>query len=147
MLNNIINSIAQEGIADLIDKDILLQPGSPLRDIVLASITDELSKSIDMIKKLDTALKNAKQTGSLSINFDAINDVFIKNAGHMPGRVMGKAIQQYGKLSGLLPNIQNPFNFFYAYNEAAKLSGGALPLFSNESIDYLKQVEGYLMLP
>ena len=100
-----------------------------------------------MITKLDEELKFAKETGRLKTSLDNINDTLIKNAGQMPGRVMAKAIQQYGKLNALIPVIENPFNFFYSYNDAAKASGGTLPVFSVASIDYLKQLETFLLVP
>jgi|688.fasta_scaffold1014395_1 hypothetical protein len=36
-----------------------------------------------------------------------------------------------------LTMVGNPFKFFYSYNEATKLSVGALPVFSTADIDYL----------
>jgi hypothetical protein len=144
LIIGLLSSIAQEGIADLIDKEVLAQKESPLYDKLNAMMQDETNKSNNYIKNLDEALvsfgkknkiKNAKKIASKVIGF----------SGHLPGRMMGKIIRDADLLTEVITDIENPFVFIYAYNKAAEKLKLPNAVFSNEAILVLKKLEQELI--
>lgn len=133
-----LSNISQEGVADLIDKPLLLKSESPLKDEVNKLMTDELALTTQYLIKLEGLLKNAK--GTLSQNFNDLSMNYSKHGGHIPGRLMGKVIKDYGLLSNLVEKIEDPVVFFEVYNEAVKKGKVQLPTFSKESLRYLDKL-------
>jgi len=109
--------IAEEGIADLIDKPILSKPNSPLYEEVLELRKDEDNYADFYLKKIDSLLTAAYKSKSI-FNFQMKG--FSKNAGHISGRFMALKIKESGLLDQYLNNIGDPFIFFELYNEAVK---------------------------
>jgi len=134
--------VAEEGIADLIDKPTLRQRKSPLsKDFKKLSSNDD-EKSSRKIVLLDSLLNNSKLTGNQ--NFLSINNL-LENGGHIPGRYMALKIKENGLLGDYLKHTGNPFQFIYNYNDAVGKSTYA-PKFSEKSIQYLKELEQSLMM-
>ncbi|KOY86659.1 hypothetical protein AD998_11350 [bacterium 336/3] len=138
--------ISQEGIADLIDKEILGKVGSPVYDVFQTFTVNEEEKSINFIKNLDKELIRISQNPFIS-DLKAFKQSIMAYAGHQPGRYMGKAIKITGQLNDLITDIENPFAFIYAYNKAANQLKGNYPVFSNESLNYLKSIEQQIIKP
>ncbi|MDJ1473041.1 DUF5700 domain-containing putative Zn-dependent protease [Xanthocytophaga flava] len=132
-----LSNISQEGVADLIDKPALTQSGSPVLQEMKALTENETILSKQYITKLDSLLQ-AKGT---NIDYNLLFQGFSKNGGHIPGRVMGQAIKQAGLLSVLIRSVEDPVSFFELYNQAIQKNKSELPLFSETSIAYLKQLK------
>ncbi|MBS1566411.1 MAG: hypothetical protein JST39_18655 [Bacteroidetes bacterium] len=63
------------------------------------------------------------------------------SSGHMPGLYMVNIIRRNGLEKALISHNDNPFSFFYLYNEAAKKDDAKPPVFSAATISYLQQLE------
>jgi len=128
--------IAEEGIADLIDKPILGQPGSPLYAEVQALKKDEEIYAASYINSIDSLLKTCYRNGKVPpFSFQG----FSKNGGHIPGRFMATQIKNAGLLSLCIKDAGDPMAFFETYQNALK-SGSTAPRFSTESIYFLQKL-------
>ena len=127
--------VAEEGIADLIDKDILSSKNSPLSKQIKILTQNEQHRAEDKIRQLDSLLRNDKQT----LNFLDLRNI-LENGGHIPGRYMAKKIKIANLLNEYISETGNPFKFIYLYNEAVK-DQVATPRFSETSISNLKMLE------
>jgi len=135
-----LQNVSEEGIADLIDKPLLLQKGSPVYVEVKQLVENDESLSIMYIKKLDSLLKLASTSDQVLNqyqNFSILANDYGKNGGHIPGRFIGRVINEGGLLKSHLLSVENPISFIMTYNEAVKAIGKKYPVFSNESIAYL----------
>ncbi|RYZ26625.1 MAG: hypothetical protein EOO10_15020 [Chitinophagaceae bacterium] len=139
-----IQNVAEEGIADLIDKPILLQTNSPVYKEVKQLTEGDESPSIILIKKLDSVLTLANRSDQALqqySDFTALASAFGKNGGHVPGRFMGDVIKKAGLLPTHIDAVENPFSFLLTYSEAAKKNGKKYPYFSTESLQYLQKLK------
>ncbi|OFY03345.1 MAG: hypothetical protein A2W99_16475 [Bacteroidetes bacterium GWF2_33_16] len=136
-----LNKIENEGIADLIN--VL-----PLNEKEGCFYLSEQAKNIEMEQKAQYAIintlnyllteisRNEELTPNLS---GAVNNI-VPRSGHPTGYYMAKVIyNEFGK-EYIKSIATNPFQFFVAYNEAAKNIKDA-PLFSQEAMDYIKKLE------
>jgi hypothetical protein len=136
--------INEEGIADLIDKPLLIQRNSPLHEEVKKLTENDESISIAKIKKLDSLLTLAFKTETVIEQyqgFAAFANAYSKNGGHVPGRFMGAVIQESGILKNHIESIEDPISFMISYNNAVRKLKKSYPVFSSDSIDYLKNVK------
>ncbi len=136
-----LSNISQEGVADLIDKNILSNAKSPLKQKVETLKSDELSLTIECISKLDSLLEKSGRDGDFKLNFNTLFTDYSKNGGHIPGRLMGLAIKNSGLLSELLPAIEDPILFFEIYNKAVSKNKLNMPSFSKPALTYLHKVK------
>ncbi len=139
-----LQNISEEGIADLIDKPLLLLNTSPLYNETKALVENDELKSINYIQKIDSLLKSASlDSNSLNEykNFTQLANMYGQNGGHIPGRFMGLAIKEGGMLENHISPIQNPISFFLNYNNAAKTQMGKYPILSQESERYLLNLQ------
>jgi hypothetical protein len=127
--------VSEEGIADLIDKKIISSGTSPLVEEIRKLRVNEVYRSEQKIRQLDSLLAN----NAVGSNFSNLNG-FSENGGHIPGRYMGEKIQAAKLLDDFVEHTGNPFRFFYLYNEAVKDLASA-PKFSDKSISNLKALE------
>lgn len=134
-----LSNISQEGVADLIDKPLLVKTQSPLKKETELLFEDEVILTAKYIRKLDSLLKNTE--GNFTHNFSSLFQNFSKNGGHIPGRVMGITINNCGMLPALLPRIEDPILFMELYNKAVQNCELALPCFSRESLTYLDKLK------
>lgn len=139
-----LQNISEEGIADLIDKPILLKEKSPVYQQVKELTKDDELLSKKYILSLDSMLKLSLTT-DIAINkykrFSDFASAFGKNGGHIPGRFMGDIIRKSGLLKNHIENIEDPTSFFKIYTQAVKLLSEDLPYFSKESLEYLDIVK------
>jgi len=139
-----LQNVAEEGIADLIDKPLLLQTNSPLyREVKQLTAGDE-SLSIALLKRLDSVLTLANRSDQILqqySGFAALANAFGKNGGHVPGRFMGLVIKKAGLLQMHIDTVEDPFSFVFTYNKAAKMLGNKYPTFSKESVQYLQKIK------
>ncbi len=136
-----INGISEEGIADLIDKSFMLfDEKSPYRDKDLFLDLYSTQSSL-CIAKINQAFEQlADQSFEPYTSFSYWNSSVLA-AGHVPGMYMGRMIHQHGFTDELIKHIENPFNFFYLYNKAAKKDKTKPPTFSPKAVSFLKAME------
>jgi hypothetical protein len=131
-------SIQNEGVADMIDKvPMLAQPGDP------DGITNWLlTPAPAAIKSLDSNLVVMAQSQSASFqNEKAYRKLLRSSAGHMPGFYMARIIVNNGYKKQMLNIANNPFQFIYLYNKAAKKDAMHPKTFSKKAITYLNALE------
>jgi hypothetical protein len=136
--------INEEGIADLIDKPLLIQRNSPLHEEVKKLIENDESISIAKIKKLDSLLTLAFKTETVIEQyqgFAAFANAYGKNGGHIPGRFMGAVIKESGILKNHIQSIEDPISFMVSYNDAVKKLKKSYPIFSSDTMEYLKNIK------
>jgi len=139
----VLENVSEEGIADLIDKPLLLKKESPVYEQVKQlTINDEIL-SIKYIRSIDSLLKLCFSSEQVIQQFNGFADLanaLGTNGGHIPGRFMGTVIQKAGLLQKHIITVEDPISFMITYNEAAKKYPGTYPVFSKESVEYLKQL-------
>jgi len=144
---NSLRDISGEGIGDLIDKDVLAQPNSPVYELFLTFQINEQQNALNFITTLNVKLEELS-SGHIITDAAVFKNTLLTQAGHQPGRYMGRAIRQAGLLNVLRIEPENPFTFFYLYNTAANLMGYSnYSVFSQTSINYLSQLETQLIHP
>lgn len=136
----VVNRINNEGIADLIDKILVVEYED---DLLLGSLFKQfLLQNIDpVIVELDKALII---NSSIEEKFLAKNDFnkIIKHfSGHIPGFYMATVIIRNGYEEQLIEGCENPFNIFYLYNKAAENDPKKPVAFGKKTIKYLKALE------
>ncbi len=135
----VIDQIHKEGIADQIDKDIMFSnPANVDRTTRYQKLLSETPVHIHKLDSLLAAYDN------IELNQKEIATAINKSApmsGHPMGYFMAKTILKYQSKESLVNEIGNPFAFFYRYQEAAKKSNGEKPVFSDISINVIKNFE------
>jgi hypothetical protein len=135
-----VNGISEEGIADLIDKPDLLfneQSTYMLRDTFHTIYVN----SAEYVRKINDALEKLSVQQTTPYTTMAYWQTLMPVSGHIPGLFMGQVIRRNGLEQKLKDRIDNPFQFFYLYNDAARNDQEKPPVFSRESIRYLKLLE------
>lgn len=132
----LLNKVLNEGGPDLIDKKFTMSSGFPenMRFGEYFLVTGE--KSLPLIDAAITEMATEKKeytTKEMSR--------LIGSSGHIPGFYMSNVIERNGLRRKLIRNIQDPFQFVYLYNKAAKKDKAKPFVFSDEAIAYLQQVE------
>ena len=138
-----LQNVSEEGVADLIDKPLLLHHDSPLFQELKQMTENDEEFSLTYIRRLDSVLAFTFVSGQLPPQYRSFADFansFGKNGGHMPGRLMGKVIKNAGLLGTHLETIEDPISFILAYNKAVGKSKKKYPVFSNESVTYLQRL-------
>lgn len=137
---SVVDEINNEGCADLIDKMILLEnPGKVFRG---ASTVHRLMDGAGRtVLQLDSCFGlNALATKSY-VTDGQFQRILNYSSGHRPGLYMVDVIRRNGLAKRLIEHCDNPFEFFYLYNEAAELDPGKPPVFSAGTLAYLRQLE------
>ena len=127
---------AREGIADLIDKKYL----EALPDTTYSSLQQrQLALSSALISDFN---KEVEKWAFLALPGRQVGSRMFKlRWGHTPGYYMARVIEKNGLLTQLIQSIDNPFQFVYIYNEAARLDPAQAPRFSDAAIRLLKDIE------
>ena len=139
-----LQTVSEEGIADLIDKPLLLQKNSPLYSEVRQLTEGHEALSTTLIKRLDSVLTIANRSEQVLVpysDFAVLANTFGKNGGHIPGRFMGSVINSTGLLQTHIDAVEDPVSFISIYNDAVKKSGKKYPVFSKESMKYLQKLK------
>jgi hypothetical protein len=139
-----LQNVSEEGMADLIDKPILLQKSSPLYTEVKELTANDETLSVSLIRKLASVLTQAYRSDQALLpygSFTALANTFGKNGGHMPGRFMGSTIKKAGLLKAHIESVEDPVSFILTYNAAVKKSNKKYAVFSKESIAFLQSVK------
>ncbi|OKS86868.1 DUF5700 domain-containing putative Zn-dependent protease [Mucilaginibacter polytrichastri] len=130
-----INTIPNEGIADMIDKPAELQQTDDPHGIAdwLLDAAPATLKSLDSCIQL---MAVNKTTGLEKVRF--YRNMLKGTVGHMPGFYMARVIVKNGYKKQMVNRSYDPFEFFYLYYEAAKKDEDHPYQFSAASISYLK---------
>ncbi|MGI4734262.1 MAG: DUF5700 domain-containing putative Zn-dependent protease [Janthinobacterium lividum] len=136
-----LNSILNEGSADMIDKKYgIISKGQVPTEFDYEDFL--LGKSDSIIQKIDENITRMAQTNGQEYQSVKYYRGLVKwTSGHCPGYYMADVIVRNGLKNKLLKNIQNPFAFVYLYNQAAKKDHAKPPVFTETSITYLKGLE------
>ncbi len=132
-----LNLLMNEGAPDLIDKKFTSSTEMP-EEMKFGEYMLQIGKKAMPI--LDEAIKDIA-TGSKSYSNKEIRQQVLSMSGHIPGYYMADIIERNGLREKLVKNIQNPFQFIYLYNQAAKKDKAKPYVFSDQTIAYLKEVE------
>lgn len=139
-----LQNVSEEGMADLIDKPILLQKSSPLYAEVKELTANDETLSVSLIRKLDSMLTQAYRSNQALLpysSFSELANAFGRNGGHVPGRLMGNAIKKAGLLQAHINAVEDPISFILTYNAAVKKNSKKYPAFSKESLAFLQSVK------
>jgi len=132
-----IEAALDEGIADMVDKDVMLSKESDwwLKGYLVKHYEENGKKALLELNNyiLDEIENNHHSE-------DEYREIYYGSVGHLPGYYMAKSIKEDGRLDELIETSDNPFKFCILYNEAAKNSKGELPVFNEEAINYIKQL-------
>ncbi|MBF8964131.1 hypothetical protein I0P70_12825 [Pontibacter sp. FD36] len=129
--------LLNEGAPDLIDKHFTMSENMP-EDMRWGNYLLQLGQT--QLPKVDEAIREMA-AGTKVYTSQQIKQQVIGMSGHIPGFYMADVIARNGLKKKLIANIDNPFQFIYLYNRAAKKDKAKPVQFSKESIAYLKEVE------
>ncbi|MCM8569853.1 hypothetical protein NE848_10710 [Gramella jeungdoensis] len=136
----VISKINNEGSADLIDKVLVVEHEN---DLFLGSLFNQiLLQNIDPVMvEIDNALSLNSRKNEKFVTVKDFNKIIKYFSGHIPGFYMAEVIKRNGYEKQLIEGCENPFNIFYLYNKAAKNDPGKPFTYSQETIEYLKNLE------
>ncbi len=131
-----------EGTADMVDKvanlahDDELPMGMSFKDF-------ELYQADSIVAQADTILMNLQKSSGKDFKTEKdIRNLVKWTSGHNPGYYMTDIIVRNGYKKQLLKQIQNPFQFIYLYNKAAKKDKAKPHVFGKEAVEYVREMEG-----
>lgn len=139
----LLEGILNEGVADLIDKTIVMEYNDDL--------PSELQWKSILVNEAAQVISEIDETISLSHEWDKNNfktekdfRKLIRNtSGHVPGFFMANVIRKNGYHHQLMENISDPFHFIRLYNKAAKEDMEQPALFSEKCIENIQKIEMY----
>lgn len=137
----LLQTILNEGSADMIDKKYSFEKAD---DVVYEYHFDELllTKPDSIIRVIDTAIQEMAGTkGQKYPTVKQFRNLMNYSSGHNPGYYMADIIVRNGYRKELIKHIQNPFQFIILYNASAKRDKLHPPVFSDTTIDYIKQLQ------
>ncbi|WP_299702630.1 DUF5700 domain-containing putative Zn-dependent protease [uncultured Pontibacter sp.] len=129
--------LLNEGPPDLIDKRYTMAESVP-EDMRFGGYMLQLGEQ--QLPKVDEAIREMA-AGTKTYSSKELKQQVIGMSGHIPGFYMADVIERNGLKKKLVANIDNPFQFIYLYNKAAKKDKAKPMQFSKEAIAYLKLVE------
>ena len=137
----VLNAILNEGSADMIDKVLNIAHDAEL-PLGVRYKNFELDGADSIVKVINQNILEMAQSGGLNFKTEKEYRNLVRwSSGHCPGYYMADIIVQNGYKKQLLKNIQNPFQFVYLYNKAAKKDAKKPPVFSKISINYVRMME------
>lgn len=134
-----IQSTSTEGIANLVDKKYVLSSQSGYQDKewylgMLAKAPDIITQ---MNKNMEALMEGRNETLSSKTHWQKV----LMGNGHFAGYFMAQTIEKAGISAELIEQVENPFYIFYLYNKAVRHNKLKMPVFSNQSIHFLKKLE------
>lgn len=141
-LMQILGSIQNEGIPDLIDKKpALALPGDPMGFREWA-----LDGAPTAIHRLDSTIQ-ARARGGAPASLKFYRSLSNGSNGHLPGCYMSAIIEKNGYGPRMIATADDPFAFLALYQKAAKKDPARPPCFSAAAVRYLKQLERKYIKP
>jgi len=141
---DIINQINNEGCADLIDKHLFIDHES---EITMGPAIKSwlLGDADNMVRKLDSCIVLNSILKDNYVTSREFREITAGSSGHIPGYYMVDIITRNGYMKELISNNDDPFNFFFLYNEAAGKDKSKPSMFSRKTIKYLKRLDKKLV--
>ena len=137
----VMNQIQAEGIADQIDKRILIMdkegPMHAYADSweAMVSQAPEYIQSFDkQLAAINESLQGTKEAGQKL-------KTGLPMSGHPIGFFMANTILEQGSKKDLVEKAGNPFAFFRLYHKAAQNAKGIAPTFSHETLQIIEILE------
>ncbi|OAQ40766.1 hypothetical protein A5893_07455 [Pedobacter psychrophilus] len=136
-----INATLNEGTADMIDKVVNIEYQGEL-PMGMSYKDFELFQADSIVAQVDINLiEMQKSEGKIFKTEKDYRNLVRWTSGHCPGYYMTDIVVRQGYKKRLMQNIQNPFEFIYLYNKAAKKDKEKPHVFSDEAIAYIKLME------
>ncbi|OON68847.1 DUF5700 domain-containing putative Zn-dependent protease [Hymenobacter sp. CRA2] len=136
-----LNSVLNEGSADMIDKPVALQHEAEL-PMEFQRSEFLLHQADSIVRVLDQRLAAMARSNGAEAQPEKYYRTLIRwTSGHCPGYYMTDIIVRNGLRRALLKQVQNPFAFIYLYNKAARKDQAKPPVFSEAAIQYVRQLE------
>ncbi len=137
----VMDQIQCEGIADQIDKEILLGKESSPLYFLSESWNRMVENAPSYIEKIDSLLSGVAENIHSIEKSGTILRQSLPMSGHPVGFYMANLIiEEYGK-DELVSEVGNPFAFFRRYNEAVNKANGGLPGFSKQTMTVIEELE------
>jgi hypothetical protein len=128
------SSVLNEGTADMIDKVVNIAHNDEL-PIGMKYKDFELFQADSIVAQVDSNLMVMQKTEGKTFKTEKDYRNLIRwTSGHCPGYYMTDIIARNGYKKQLMNHIQNPFEFIYLYNKAAKKDKEKPYVFNDESI-------------
>ncbi|WP_316834763.1 DUF5700 domain-containing putative Zn-dependent protease [Pedobacter nutrimenti] len=140
-----INLLAEEGVADQIDKKLIFSSRSPAKASWNDINENYENNSKAFIERTDSLFRRLNRDSAHRVSQNDFFSLYSKFGGHWPGRLMGEVILNNGMIKDLFVNFKDPFHFILVYNQAAKKDRSKPPYFSDEALEYLKKVKKYCL--
>ncbi len=132
-----LSNLSQEGIADLIDKQYWIMPGSPFLQDMQEMNQDETRFAPGCVRQLDTLLRQCWEKKTVDVTYEDLfsSGKYAAWGGHIPGRYMVQLIRKKGLLPRLIARADDPTALIEIYQQATGGKG-----FSKESILFLQEL-------
>ncbi len=142
--NDLVDALAKieaEGIADMVDKKDWFSKSSNSISSYARQFINEVGRAPYVINNIDQLILQIVKTPSLakSKGKEILNS--LPQSGHTSGYFMASLILENIGKNALVETVGNPFDFILLYNKAAEKSRGRYPVFSEDSIKYIKQLK------
>ncbi|AFV00324.1 DUF5700 domain-containing putative Zn-dependent protease [Simiduia agarivorans] len=141
VLDRLADHLIHEGVANLIDKQRFLQPGSPFSQAIKTYLNTAMTAAPDNITKLNQHLETAIESQQFD-TFSAVQQDALPLWGHSVGWYMTQTIVRAGLDQALANSLTQPRDLFRLYNTAAIQLNEELPLFSKKVLQaYAKRAQ------
>ncbi len=135
--------IEAEGIADRVDKKKWFNSSYRQSSPYAYDFKNEVRKTPQLLTKINNLLEMySLQESSRETLGKQIREI-IPQKGHPTGYFMASLIEEKLGRNELVKCVGNPFRFFIAYHNAAKLSGNQYPKFSPKVLRLLTNMENH----
>lgn len=138
----IIEQIYAEGLADQVDKKInFFGDGKAAQSERAQRFRELVHDSPNVIRKMDSLMKSIVISPELFKTNALKISGLVPQSGHPTGYFMANAVSEDAGPECLVEDFGNPFSFFRRYNVTASGSGGKYPVFSEESMQLIGELE------
>jgi hypothetical protein len=134
-----IKNVANEGIANMVDKKYVLSEASNYQD--KEWYLEKLKVAPKSVEEINSSLEKLSSFADSKLYGAGYWQGVILGNGHFPGYFMACAIEDAGFHEELKQTVDNPFQFFFLYNKAARSAGNKYPVFSDQAISLLRDFE------
>ncbi len=143
----VLNQLQAEGMADQIDKPFIYFNNGLLSDSKWANrYKEQFNQSNIVIRKMDSILI---QINSNPETMDQLAEEFkssVPMSGHPTGYYMANAIIEILGKDALIHSWTDPFEFVLLYQKAAKKSSHQYPVFSDQSLELVKEYQNLYII-
>lgn len=120
---SLLQRILNEGSADLIDKRYEGEDAASLLEFQRGYPESFMAEGPKILKNIDSLL-SVKPLDKSQLKINKLINTW-NTSGHIPGYYMANIIEKNGYKKQLIEHIEDPFQFIYLYNDAAKKSKNA----------------------